>query len=57
MKTTAYLRVSTFQQDLEKNKGEILRLANEKKLGNVEFVEEKVSGKISWKKRKNCRRT
>ncbi|MGA2297668.1 MAG: recombinase family protein [FCB group bacterium] len=52
MKTTAYLRVSTIQQDLEKNKLEILKLANEKKLGNVDFVEERISGKISWKKRK-----
>ena len=52
MRTIAYLRVSTTEQDLEKNKIDILKLANEKKLGNVEFVEEKVSGKISWKKRK-----
>jgi DNA invertase Pin-like site-specific DNA recombinase len=37
---------------LEKNKLEILKLANEKKLGNVDFVEERISGKISWKKRK-----
>jgi DNA invertase Pin-like site-specific DNA recombinase len=52
MKTFAYLRVSTIDQDLEKNKNDILRLANEKRLGNVEFVEEKISGKVSWKKRK-----
>lgn len=52
MKTIAYLRVSTIDQDIEKNKNDILRLANEKMLGNVEFVEEKVSGKVSWKKRK-----
>ena len=52
MKTIAYLRVSTSEQDLEKFRVEILKLANEKKLGNVDFVEEKVSGKISWKKRK-----
>ena len=52
MATIAYLRVSTEGQDLEKNKIEILKLANSNKLGNVEFVEEKVSGKISWKKRK-----
>lgn len=47
----AYLRVSTLEQDLEKNKADILTLANEKNLGKVEFVEEKVSGKISWKRR------
>jgi len=51
-KTIAYLRVSTIDQDIEKNKAEILKLANDKKLGQVEFVEEKNSGKISWKKRK-----
>jgi DNA invertase Pin-like site-specific DNA recombinase len=48
----AYLRVSTIEQDIEKNKSEILRLANEKGLGKVEFMEEKVSGRIHWKQRK-----
>jgi DNA invertase Pin-like site-specific DNA recombinase len=52
MRTVSYLRVSTIDQDLEKNKADILKLANDKQLGNVEFVEEKISGKISWKKRK-----
>jgi len=52
MKTISYLRVSTIDQDIEKNKVDILKLANEKKLGNVEFIEERISGKISWKKRK-----
>lgn len=51
-KTIAYLRVSTIDQDIEKNKAAILTLANQKVLGHVQFVEEKVSGKISWKKRK-----
>ena len=51
-KTTAYLRVSTIDQDLEKNKAAILALANHKVLGHVQFIEEKISGKISWKKRK-----
>lgn len=50
--TTAYLRVSTTDQDLEKNKAEIYKLANDKDLGKVFFVEEKVSGKTSWRKRK-----
>ena len=48
----AYLRVSTLEQDIEKNKSEILRLANDKSLGKVEFVEEKVSGRVHWKQRK-----
>lgn len=51
-KTVAYLRVSTDGQDLEKNKFDILQLANSKDLGKVDFVEEKVSGKVSWKDRK-----
>lgn len=50
--TIAYLRVSTIDQDLDKNRASILHLANEKSLGQVQFVEEKVSGKISWRKRK-----
>ena len=52
MKTTAYLRISTVDQDIEKNKADILKLANEKQLGNVKFIEEKISGTVSWKKRK-----
>ena len=51
-KTVAYLRVSTVEQDLEKNKAEILYLVNDKDLGKVEFVEEKVSGTKCWKERK-----
>lgn len=51
-KTIGYLRVSTIDQDLEKNKADILFLANNKDLGKVNFVEEKVSGKVSWQKRK-----
>ena len=40
-KTIGYLRVSTASQELEKNKADILKLANEKNLGQVIFVEEK----------------
>jgi len=47
-----YLRVSTQDQDLEKNKADILALANDKALGHVEWVEEKVSGTQDWRKRK-----
>jgi DNA invertase Pin-like site-specific DNA recombinase len=50
--TIAYLRVSTTDQDIDKNKYDILHLANEKGLGQVEWVEETVSGRVSWKKRK-----
>lgn len=51
-KVIGYLRVSTGEQELEKNKADILRLANDADLGRVRFVEEKISGKISWHKRK-----
>ena len=51
-KTIGYLRVSTLDQDIDKNKAEILKLANDKDLGKVYFKEEKISGKVSWKKRK-----
>lgn len=49
--TIAYLRVSTVDQDLGKNKSDILFFANENNLGKVHFVEEKISGAIHWKKR------
>ena len=51
-RTIGYLRVTTVDQDIEKNKADILNLANEKKLGQVEWVEEKISGIKDWKKRK-----
>ena len=50
-KTFAYLRVSTSDQDLEKNRHDILELANDKGLGQVEWVEETASGRVSWRKR------
>jgi len=51
-KAVGYLRVSTGEQELEKNKADILRLANDLDLGKVHFTEEKISGKVSWRKRK-----
>jgi DNA invertase Pin-like site-specific DNA recombinase len=50
-RTVAYLRVSTTEQDLEKNKADILHLANDKDLGRVEWVEEKASGRLAWRTR------
>ncbi len=51
-RVVGYLRVSTQEQDLEKFKTDILRLANDKGLpGPVEWVEEKVSGCKDWRKR------
>jgi DNA invertase Pin-like site-specific DNA recombinase len=52
MKTVAYLRVSTIDQDLDKNKADILKFANDKRLGNVDFVEEKISGTVNFRNRK-----
>jgi DNA invertase Pin-like site-specific DNA recombinase len=48
----AYLRVSTQDQDTEKNKADILTFGNDKGFGKIEFVEETISGTISWKNRK-----
>lgn len=50
--TIAYLRVSTNDQDIHKNKFDILQLANEHGLGQVRWVEETISGRVSWKKRR-----
>jgi len=52
MATIGFIRVSTLDQDTEKNKLDILQSANTNKLVNVEFVEEKVSGTKDYKKRK-----
>ena len=52
MATKGFIRVSTVDQDTEKNKLDILQFANRMQLGNVEFVEEKVSGTKDYKKRK-----
>lgn len=52
MNVIGYLRVSTADQDTDKNKADILAFASNKKFGtHVEFVEEKVSGMKSWKQR------
>lgn len=51
-KAVGYLRISTTDQEVEKNKAAILALANDLDLGRVEFVEEIISGKVNWRKRK-----
>jgi DNA invertase Pin-like site-specific DNA recombinase len=52
-KVYAYLRVSTVDQQTEKNKANILKFVNDKQWGqHVEFLEEHVSGMKSWKNRK-----
>lgn len=51
MTTYAYLRVSTVEQNTDKNKLEVLKFANDRRLGSVEFVEEQISGKSNFKNR------
>lgn len=51
MTTYGYLRVSTLEQNTEKNKLEILQFANNNRLGNVEFIEEQISGRANYKNR------
>src|SRR5574340_999976 len=50
--TIAYLRVSTADQDPEKNRAAVLEYANRHNMGRVDFVEENVSGILPWRKRK-----
>src|SRR5712692_2534653 len=51
-RTIAYLRVSTSEQDVAKNQADILMLAHRKHLGQVQFVEETVSSRVPWRRRK-----
>ena len=51
-RTVAYLRVSTADQNNLKFQAEILKFANDKKFGHVEFHEEVVSSRVHWRKRK-----
>ena len=51
-RTLAYLRVSTLDRDIEKNKADILRFANQHDLGQVRFVEEIASGRMPWRERR-----
>lgn len=51
-KTVAYLRVSTLDQNIDKNKSDILHFANQRDLGKVSFVEEIASGRTSWRDRR-----
>ena len=55
MKTTkiiGYIRVTTTEQDPEKNEAAILKYANDHNFsGKVQIVEETISGAKSWKKR------
>jgi DNA invertase Pin-like site-specific DNA recombinase len=51
-KTYGYLRISTVLQDLDKNKLAIFEFCDQKNLGKIKFIEETISGTVSFKKRK-----
>jgi DNA invertase Pin-like site-specific DNA recombinase len=51
MTVYGYLRVSTAKQEENNYKNSILQLANDKKLGNVLWIQETVSGRKDWKNR------
>ena len=46
-----YLRVSTKEQNTDYQKNQLLQYSNELKLGNVDFIDDVVSGAVDWKKR------
>ena len=48
----AYLRVSTDDQDVDNQRHGILEYANSRGLANLQFTEDSVSGKTSWRERK-----
>ena len=51
MTNFAYLRVSTDQQDIKNQKFGILEYCNNRNINPIKFVEDTVSGKITWKER------
>lgn len=51
MTVYGYLRVSTNRQNLDNNKGEILRYANDHNFGTVIWIQETISGRKDWRKR------
>ncbi len=53
MASFAYLRVSTDQQDVDKQKHGILEYANQHGISGMVFVEDTASGKTNWKERKS----
>lgn len=51
MATYGYIRVSTDRQDYDNQKYGVLNFANANDHGQVELIEETVSGRVSWRKR------
>ena len=48
MTNFVYLRISTDQQDLKNPKFRILDYCNKNQISDIQFIEDKTSGKISW---------
>ena len=51
MTNFAYLRVSSDQQDIKNQKFGLLEYCNNRNINQIKFVEDTVSGKITWKER------
>ena len=51
MAVYGYVRVSTKEQSYEYQKAQLLEYSNDNKLGNIEFIEDVISGAKDWKKR------
>jgi len=51
MAVYAYLRVSTDHQDVDNQRHGILEYANAHRLGQLQFVEDSVSGRMNWRER------
>lgn len=52
MKNYAYLRVSKDEQDINNQKHGILEYANANSITDLTFIEDKVSSRVAWDKRK-----
>ena len=50
-RTVGYIRVSTNKQGGDGQESAILRFANERRFGSVDFVRETASGSLDWRKR------
>jgi DNA invertase Pin-like site-specific DNA recombinase len=50
-RVVAYVRVSTDRQDVDNQRLEIVKLASARGLGEIEFVDEVVSGRRPWRQR------
>ncbi|WPY01760.1 Putative DNA invertase/recombinase (plasmid) [Candidatus Trichorickettsia mobilis] len=51
MTNFAYLRVSSDQQDIKNQKFGLLEYCNNRNINPIKFVEDTISGKITWKER------